>query len=516
MHRKTLTYSGIILLITSLFYHESYGLNVFIFSLIIVGFGLVNQSEMPMKSKLTSIRWWLASLVLLANGFGVFYSYSILPLLLIIPSLFYYIIVNHSMYSSIISGTLNGLISFGLGIGESLQVNWNLFTQKKGGDSKKIIVRILLITIPLVLAIIFLKLYQQADSTFYEWTKFINLDWISFEFIFFYLLLLVVLRGLFYVHSNKDLDQIDRKHSEPINPSYSDRIQQFFGVENEKTIAYSVLILLNLMLLLYNIIDVHFVLTELPNPSSTGATYSQLVHGGINALIFSIVLVILILVFLFRGQLNFESKPTLKYLAISWLFLNSVMVITSLIKNYEYVSHWGLTYKRIGVFIYLILAFIGLFFCILKINRQLSAYRLIRKMGFTFLIAFTFLGMVNWKKYIAHHNLTHLEISKIDFEYLSSLGGDSTPVLLTYFQEHPNDKEIYSNELWQAILDIASETKHQLKLHSYKYTWLSFNYSLYQLEKALDKFDIEELREHLKKTTPPIANYQPRQTQLTN
>jgi hypothetical protein len=32
----------------------------------------------------------------------------------------------------------------------------------------------------------------------------------------------------------------------------------------------------------------------------------------------------------------------------------------------------------------------------------------------------------------------------------------------------------------------------------------------------LDKFDIEELREHLKKTTPPIANYQPRQTQLTN
>jgi hypothetical protein len=515
MPRKTLTYSGIILLITSIFYHESFGLNVFIFTLIIVGSGLVNQSETPMKSKLTSLHWWTATLVLLANGFGVFYSYSILPLLLIIPSVFYYIIVNHSMYSSIISGIMNGIISFGLGIGESFQVNWNLLTQKKGVNSKKIMVRILLITIPLVLAIIFLKLYQQADSTFYEWTKFINLDWISFEFIFFYLLLLVVLRGLFYVHSNNDLVQIDRQHSEPINPTYSDRIQQFFGVENEKTIAYSVLILLNLMLLLYNIIDVHFVLTELPNPSSTGATYSQLVHGGINALIFSIVLVILILVFLFRGQLNFESKPTLKYLAISWLFLNSVMVITSLIKNYEYVSHWGLTYKRIGVFIYLILALIGLIFCLLKINQQLSAYRLTRKMGFTFLIAFTCLGMVNWNKYIAQHNLTYLETSKIDFDYLSSLGAESTPVLLAYFQEHPNDKEIYSNELWQVILDIAAETKHQLKIHSYQYTWLSFNYSLYQLEKALDKFDLEEMRLQLNKTTTSIVQYPPKHTQLT-
>jgi hypothetical protein len=515
MPRKTLVYNGIILLITSIFYHETFGLNVFIFSLIIVGAGLVNQSETPMKSKLTSNRWWMASLVLLANGFGVFYSNSILPLILIIPSVFYYIIVSHSMYSSIIASTINGIISFGLGIGESLQLNWNLLTQKKGVNSKKIIVRILLISIPLVLAIIFLKLYQQADSTFYEWTKFINLDWISIEFIFFYLLLLVVLRGLFYVHSNKDVVQIDRKHSEPINPSYSDRIQQFFGVENEKSIAYSVLILLNLMLLLYNIIDVRFVLTELPNPSSTGSTYSQLVHGGINALIFSIVLVILILVFLFRGQLNFESKPALKYLAFSWLFLNSVMVITSLIKNYEYVSHWGLTYKRIGVFIYLILALIGLIFCILKINQQLSAYRLIRKMGFTFLIAFTCLGMVNWNKYIAHHNLTQLETSKIDFDYLASLGAESTPVLLKYFQEHPNDKEIYLNELWQVILDIAAETKHQLKLHSYKYTWLSFNYSLYQLEKALDKFDLEEMRLQLKKTTTSIVQYPPKHTQLT-
>jgi hypothetical protein len=307
------------------------------------------------------------------------------------------------------------------------------------------------------------------------------------------------------VKSNQDLVEIDRQYSLPITTSYSDRIQQFFGVDNEKKIAYSVLILLNLMLLMYNIIDVHFVVTELPNPSSHGATYSQLVHGGINALIFSIVLVILILVFLFRGQLNFEAKPTLKYLAISWIFLNSVMVITSLIKNYEYVHNWGLTYKRIGVFIYLILALIGLVFCILKINQQLSAYRLTRKMGFTFLIAFTCLGMVNWNKYIAHHNLTYLETSKIDFDYIASLGAESTPVLLTYFQEHPNDREIYSNELWQVILDIAAETKHQLKLHSYKYTWLSFNYSIYQLEKALDKFDIEEIRLKLSHTNPPIV-----------
>lgn len=512
MRNKTLIYSGIILIITSLFYRETFGLNVFLFSLILVGSSLVDPSNSSLKSKLISFQWWMANLILMLNGFAVFYTHSLLSLILLIPSIFYYIVVNHSLYFSIISSTVNGIISVGLGILDAIKGAFTIFSKSETYSTRKIFVRILMITIPLIVGIIFLKLYQQADPTFYEWTKFINLDWISFQFIFFYLFLLVVLRGLFFVKPNKDLIEIDRHHSLPIDATYSDKIQHFFGIENEKRIAYSILILLNLMLLLYNLIDVHFVLTVLPNPSSNGATYSQLVHGGINALIFSIVLVILILVFLFRGQLNFESKPALKYLAISWLFLNSVMVITSFIKNYEYVAHWGLTYKRLGVFIYLLLALVGLVFCLFKINQYLSAYRLARKMGFTFLLSFTILGLVNWDKMIAKYNLTQLETSKIDFDYLASLGDDSTPFLLAYFQEHlKNEHDIENHDFWHRILNKTTDAIYNLKVRQATYSWLSFNYHDYTLEKSLSHFDIELLRQNLKAPSDRLVQSDRRQ-----
>src|SRR5690606_28871759 len=102
-------------------------------------------------------------------------------------------------------------------------------------------------------------------------------------------------------------------------------------------------------------------------------------HAGIYALIFSIVLVIFIVTYLFRGQLNFQYNRVLKPLVIFWLVLNLLMVITTSIKNWEYVEFWGLTYKRMGVFVYLLLATIGLAITIYKVINKRSFWFVLRK-----------------------------------------------------------------------------------------------------------------------------------------
>ena len=151
--------------------------------------------------------------------------------------------------------------------------------------------------IPLFIGIIFLKLYQSADSTFYELTKFINLDWISWGFILFYALISLLFYGFYFYTKQDEITEVEAKLPDEIKASYTDKIQQFFGEINELKIAYSILITLNIMLLLYNIIDIRYIFIEIDNPSRE-LSFSQIVHDGINSLITSLILVIIIVSFL--------------------------------------------------------------------------------------------------------------------------------------------------------------------------------------------------------------------------
>ena len=58
------------------------------------------------------------------------------------------------------------------------------------------------------------------------------------------------------------------------------------------------------------------------------------------------------------------------FFAKIWIILNAVLIVSTIIKNSEYVSSFGLTYKRLGVYAFLILAIIGLVYTFLKIAKQ--------------------------------------------------------------------------------------------------------------------------------------------------
>ena len=94
-------------------------------------------------------------------------------------------------------------------------------------------------------------------------------------------------------------------------------------------------------------------------------------HERVNAVIMSIIMSIVVIMFYFKSSFNFDPKAgLLKILAKVWIVLNAVLIISTMIKNSEYIINYGFTYKRLGVYAFLILALIGLVTTFIKIQKQ--------------------------------------------------------------------------------------------------------------------------------------------------
>jgi hypothetical protein len=477
MSRRAIYYFSLIFIITFLFYQERMGLNAIFAALSFVGFVAFDPSRSSNESD-RNWKWYLAASLFLSNAFATYFIHSGFSIVLFYISLLYFIGVNYNIQLSLPLGLVQSLYSFFTGFYHIIESVLQFFRKKKESDRHRGLIRFIIILTPLIIGLIFLKLYQNADETFAEWTAFINLDWISWGFIGMYFILSYVLFGLYFFHGATEIDQTENKYKNTILSGYTDHVQQFLGLMNERKIAMSLLITLISLLLIYNVVDLRFIFVELPNPAPT-IRYSDLLHGGVNSLITSIILVILIITFIFRGELNFQRNKTLKTLTLIWLTLNIIMIITTGIKNYAYISHWGLTYKRIGVYIYLILALSGIIFTFIKVLRVKSFWYLLRNTSLAFMVVFTLVGFFNWNKIIVENNLK-LPISRIDFHYLNSLGDDAYPAMLVYY--HTHQSELYDElDFWQRVGRNFNWSKEWLERKQDVYTWKSKNYRESQL-----------------------------------
>ncbi|MDA7803655.1 DUF4173 domain-containing protein [Crocinitomix sp.] len=490
MSKKILTYLLVTLAITSLFYDEFWGLNAFLSAIIFIIGIVITTDKTKRNTNLNSFHWWFAVFLFVANGFASFYIHNQFSGILFYFSLFYFAAINAVANQSLPIGTIQGTYSFFTGfynlttlIGERLEKSKTTAENKKWTKS-------LIYIIPIIIFIIFLKLYQTADETFYEWTKFINLDWVSWGFIGFFLLLTAILYGIFFLTPNEALVTIENKASNTISNNYDDKAQRYMGIENEGKIAKSILVMLILMLGLYNFIDLRFIFSELYLPNAD-FRYSALLHGGVDALIFSIVFVILIISYLFRGQLNFRASKSLKIVAIIWLAMNLLMIATTSIKAAEYITHWGLTYKRIGVYIYLILATAGLLLTIIKVLKIKSFWFLLRNTSLAFFTCFTLMGLIDWDKRIVSYNL-QLSPTQIDFNYLHNLGQDTYPDLLDYYRINNQMPHIKSDpELWNNVFNNFDMARERLR---YKKTISSWRSMVWREHTLLNRMNLYQLK----------------------
>ncbi|PWA07238.1 DUF4153 domain-containing protein [Flavobacterium psychrotolerans] len=168
-------------------------------------------------------------------------------------------------------------------------------------------------------------------------------------------------------------------------------------------------------------------------------TLSSAIHERVNAVIFSIVMAVGVMLFYFKNGFNFDAKAKkLKLLSQIWIILNGLLILSTIIKNSEYVSIFGLTYKRLGVYAFLILAIIGLFFTFLKIYKQKTNAYLINHMVWYFYGTILLCSFVNWGNMVTVYNIS---VNKgVDSEFLISLNFNEVSCM-EYFSLKPDETE---------------------------------------------------------------------------
>ena len=139
-------------------------------------------------------------------------------------------------------------------------------------------------------------------------------------------------------------------------------------------------------------------------------------------------MLLVIILYFFRGNLNFYTEnKTLKYITFTWITLNIILIILIAIKNQTYITSFGLTYKRIGVHIYILLTLIGLVSTFLKVLKIKNLTFLFRRNTQAAFIVLVICSAINWDATITTYNLTHVD--EFDMDYLINLSNRNAVIL---------------------------------------------------------------------------------------
>jgi hypothetical protein len=212
-------------------------------------------------------------------------------------------------------------------------------------------------------------------------------------------------------------------------PDFGAKPFRTLDLRKEFYAAAAVFGLVNALLLVVNAIDIRWLwFGFVPKP---GFDLTQFVHEGTYVLIFSILLAMGIVLWFFRRNLNFYAAglPLLRWGATVWVLQNAVLAASVGLRNYYYILHAGLAYKRIGVCFFLLLTLFGLGTVLLKIWQRRSAYGLVRLNALAVYAVLLMLAAGNWEVWMARYNLQS-RFRTIDIGFLLDMPGRVLPTLL--------------------------------------------------------------------------------------
>lgn len=203
-------------------------------------------------------------------------------------------------------------------------------------------------------------------------------------------------------------------------------VNKKLALKTEYIIGIISFLALNLLLLSVNTIDIS---TLWFGYKPTGH-FSADLHGGTNSLIFSIVLAMAVISYFFRKNLNFYSKSKmLRTLAYTWMVQNFILIISVLIRDGYYIEYYGLTHKRIGVLVFVILCTVSLSTVYLKVAKQKTLFYLFKVNGNIWFVLLLVFSTVNWEMLIVKYNLAHKDSIVFDADFVLSLSDRVLPVL---------------------------------------------------------------------------------------
>ncbi|NRD24594.1 DUF4173 domain-containing protein [Winogradskyella litoriviva] len=451
------------LLFSTFFYDQSIGLNLFLFSILTVAILFINN-QTHFKNRKTQIY----SAAYLITGLTIFFHSSTLSVIANLVAFFTLIGHLSETKSSIYINWLNGLYTTIAGLfHRNFAITESKHIEKENVQKPPIdyLHWAKITIIPAVILITFIALYKEGNPVFSNIIEQIDFGFINFQWILMAGLGYYLFHNIYAPIEVEPATEIDLKTENSLQKTNAFSIPK---LKQENQLGVILISLLNALIVLYLITDVAFLTSDLDLRASV---FSAQVHSGINALIGSIVIAIMILLYVFRGNLNFyEQNITLKRLAYTWIILNILLVISIAFKNSQYIYYFGLTYKRIGVLVYLILATIGLVSTLLKISSLKNNWYLFRvntQAAFIILVASS---TVNWDYHITNYNFNYAQ--SMDFNYLYNLSNNNTILL--------------NEQLASKTLDYNSEQKIKDKYNKYVYqlrtnNWQELQYDNFKL-----------------------------------
>ncbi|MGG9971251.1 DUF4173 domain-containing protein [Ferruginibacter sp. SUN002] len=265
------------------------------------------------------------------------------------------------------------------------------------------------------------------------------------------------------------------------------------ALRNENITGIISLVLLNILLLFINCIDIMYVWFGFTY--NNNINLSEYVHEGAGMLIFSIMVAMVLLLFFFRGNLNFYKKNKwLRYGAYAWLFQNAILVISVLFRDYYYIAHMGLAYKRIGVLVFLLLVLVGLITVFIKIQQHKTSYYLLRVNAWFAILILVVSSCFHWDEMIAKYNLARKGTVQLDVKFLLSLSDKTLPLIeknVGVLQQALTPIKGGEGEyLYRSPLDpkqVFENRKKDFLQDQNTYSWLSWNMSDDYVKKYLSK-----------------------------
>lgn len=418
---------------TFLLYQQGIGINLLILNIVIISC-LFLSDPIYLKNKFAL----LFAIGAITSSLFAFINGHVITVLANILSLAFLSISIDKKQQSILTNIIHISFNYITAIAEIVKRSKNKYfsnNPENGQVRKQLIIYLSSITV----FVLFILLYESSNITFHYFIQQFSVKILSFNLICFYAFSFVLMYAFFRPRSLAILYYYERTL-----PLYTDLKEyssyKILGNEVEEETEFKtgvmMLGLLNLLLLIVNILDIQFILGSSPLP--VNISYAEFVHQGIFSLILSIVIAICIILWYFRGNQNFAKNHTLKLLAYVWIAQNIIMLISAAYKNSLYIDEYALTYKRIGVYIFLLSTLLGLVFTFIKILQKRSNYYLIKanSLGWYFILLLSV--PFAWDKIIAEKNIEQA-ISKNrlpDMTYLYNLSYQAYPCLVAFQMDY--------------------------------------------------------------------------------
>lgn len=439
-----------------LLYQSSWGLNAFLVSLLVLCL-LVAARRI---SWLPSLLFALAGLLVAINAATISMVLYWLLLLILISNT---------------QGSICWPAAIPDGFSRLIKGGWLVMSNRKqpivpGFSLSK---GLLMLLPPLGITLIFYALYANASPAFASKVSLADLVLPNPGWFLLFFALLYGSFALTYVLPASKLQLWDARQPDVLLRIRKKYCLNPFWLKYEYKTAVMALVSLNALLLLFHAVDLISLFEGKPGH----VTYSEWVHQGVGALILSILMAVALLVYVFRGNLNFfRQNRTLKAGAKAWIIQNALLVFTTALKNSWYIASWGLTYRRIGVWIYLLLVLIGLLTTWMKIQQKQTLWWMIKSNFKAAVLVLLLVAAFPWARIITWYNLH--EVPNRDEYYLFHLPIHNTDQLLPYRHSF---MEKHREALQGRIVQLEQSTE--------KNHWKSWNLLNYYAAQNLEKAD---------------------------